>query len=426
MSGITPILDTLLHQVLGKRVDIPVLKDLNPPVGPAVHPEGPRAVRADARLDSRQPAVLEPPPMSRQPSSASARDLPPGAEAGATSASTRLSPVAQIIAGLLARFPSPPSVIQPPAPLLPAQDAAPASLVASRLQASIRDSGLFYESHLANWYRGATPRQQLEREPQMRMPPPAPPSAAGAATPAPVGASVTPPPAPPSATAAALIAAPLSGTSAQATALQTSAAQAGAPQNRLPQTSPLQSATPQGSTPPTNTPLAGQNPWIAERAQAHTFHTTDDDAPSQPAGRALDIAEGLQGVVRHQLELLAAPVLRWEGDLWSGIFVALVIQAPDAFRDQHQEPDADRDDGEEEGAWQSELTVHIEDFGPLRVHLRLAGTSLSLGIAVASTAVLERLEAGRSTLLSRLETRGFSEPAIDIRLDRDNNDGRWQ
>lgn len=404
MSGITPILDTLLHQVLGKRVDIPVLKDLNPPVGPAVHPEGPRAVRADARLDSRQPAVLEPPPMSRQPSSASARDLPPGAEAGATSASTRLSPVAQIIAGLLARFPSPPSVIQPPAPLLPAQDAAPASLVASRLQASIRDSGLFYESHLANWYRGATPRQQLEREPQMRMPPPAPPSA----------------------TAAALSAAPLSCTSAQATALQTSAAQAGAPQNRLPQTSPLQSATPQGSTPPTNTPLAGQNPWIAERAQAHTFHTTDDDAPSQPAGRALDIAEGLQGVVRHQLELLAAPVLRWEGDLWSGIFVALVIQAPDAFRDQHQEPDADRDDGEEEGAWQSELTVHIEDFGPLRVHLRLAGTSLSLGIAVASTAVLERLEAGRSTLLSRLETRGFSEPAIDIRLDRDNDDGRWQ
>src|SRR5690606_24162730 len=139
MSGITPIIDTLLHQVLGKRVDIPVPRDLNQPVGPAVHPEGLRQVRGDARLDSRQPAALELPAVSRHASPPDSRDLAPRAEAGAASVHTRLSPVARIIAGLLARFPSPPSVIQTAAPLLPGGDAAPASLLASQLQASISD-----------------------------------------------------------------------------------------------------------------------------------------------------------------------------------------------------------------------------------------------------------------------------------------------
>ena len=34
MSGITPILDTLLHQVLGKRVDVPVARQTPEPVRP--------------------------------------------------------------------------------------------------------------------------------------------------------------------------------------------------------------------------------------------------------------------------------------------------------------------------------------------------------------------------------------------------------
>ena len=42
-----------------------------------------------------------------------------------------------------------------------------ATTLADRLQTAIRDSGLFYESHLSRWYRGELSRQQLEREPQM-------------------------------------------------------------------------------------------------------------------------------------------------------------------------------------------------------------------------------------------------------------------
>ena len=44
MSGITPILDTLLHQVLGKRVDVPVARQTPEPVRPLSPAEAPPAV----------------------------------------------------------------------------------------------------------------------------------------------------------------------------------------------------------------------------------------------------------------------------------------------------------------------------------------------------------------------------------------------
>ena len=53
MSGITPILDTLLHQVLGKRVDVPVARQTPEPVRPLSPAEAPPAVRSDSRLDPR-------------------------------------------------------------------------------------------------------------------------------------------------------------------------------------------------------------------------------------------------------------------------------------------------------------------------------------------------------------------------------------
>ncbi|MCO7218134.1 hypothetical protein NH448_23220, partial [Halomonas sp. OfavH-34-E] len=55
MSGITPLIDTLLHQVLGKRVDVPPTKDPNAPVQPVDPGRGPGAVHSDSRLDARRP-----------------------------------------------------------------------------------------------------------------------------------------------------------------------------------------------------------------------------------------------------------------------------------------------------------------------------------------------------------------------------------
>ena len=59
---------------------------------------------------------------------------------------------------------------------------AEAPTLANRLQASVGQSGLFYESHLQSWYRGEMSGARLAQEPQMRLswapepwlPPPAP------------------------------------------------------------------------------------------------------------------------------------------------------------------------------------------------------------------------------------------------------------
>src|SRR5690606_21513105 len=55
------------------------------------------------------------------------------------------------------------------APLIQQQVAVPPALLATQLQASVNDSGLFYEAHLARWYRGSLPLAQLAREPQMQL-----------------------------------------------------------------------------------------------------------------------------------------------------------------------------------------------------------------------------------------------------------------
>ena len=46
MSGINTLIDTLMHSVLGKRVDIPLQKELNAPVRPISPSDAPLAVRA--------------------------------------------------------------------------------------------------------------------------------------------------------------------------------------------------------------------------------------------------------------------------------------------------------------------------------------------------------------------------------------------
>lgn len=88
MSGLTPLIDTLLHQVLGKRVDLPTARPLNPPVTPLLPSEAARAVHSDSRLDARLPQVLL--DVAGRPASSPGQPAPPPAQA--SSATTTLSP----------------------------------------------------------------------------------------------------------------------------------------------------------------------------------------------------------------------------------------------------------------------------------------------------------------------------------------------
>ena len=92
-----------------------------------------------------------------------------------------LSPAARLINGLLqnsAATQSAPSTLPGLAPLAPSADALRPAPLEAALKDSLAFSGLFYESHVAEWANGARPLAQLMREPQMQAAQVKPPDAA--------------------------------------------------------------------------------------------------------------------------------------------------------------------------------------------------------------------------------------------------------
>lgn len=356
MSGITPLLDTLLHQVLGKRVDVPVARELNEPVKPMVPTDAARAVHSDSRLDARPP--LPELSATRAPIAPASTQPQPTPAAQPSSSSIHFSPAARTIADVLVRFPAPPSVIRPLVPLLPEAEPSSPVQLATRLESSIKDSGLFYEAHLARWFRGELSRTQLEREPQMGRP---------------VGPQ------------------PMDSQS-------TRTAPAAAPSLSAPLALPAPGQT-----------LAALAPELVARQEE------EPGAGRVPVNDAMD--DGLQTLVRHQLELLVTPVLRWEGDIWSGMLMALVIQLPEALEQQRQHGQG-QDEAEqreqEQAAWRTELTLRHGALGDIRASLYLQGARLAVMLSVASADMVARLEGGLERLRPRLAACGFAEVGIEV------------
>ncbi|MDN3524862.1 flagellar hook-length control protein FliK [Halomonas sabkhae] len=346
MSGITPLLDTLLHQVLGKRADVPPPRDLNQPVKPVAPGDAPRALHSDSRLDARAPPERAAPSTPEAPRTSGPITGPDAATSASTH--THFSATARAIADLLLRFPAPTSVVTPAAPLMSADQSISPSQLAQRLEGSVRDSGLFYESHLARWFAGGLSRQQLEREPQMWR-------------------------------------------TLTFTPGQVSPSQAGAG------------------------PMAGAAAISGEAGSSAT-EVTRSSAVNAMAGRE-PVHEHLQGLVRHQLEMLASPTLRWEGDVWSGLFMALAVHLPPEGREHRREggESASSDHDDEEGSFRSELTLKIEGLGDMRVALRMGATTLGVTLQVRDATILSNLGTELETLRQRLEHHGFEH--VQLRLE---------
>ncbi len=352
MSFITPLLDTLLHEVLGKRMDAPVRRELNEAAQPVSRVDSPLSVRSDSRLNQSHAGKLAPfSATGRAGSAGGATDGLAAARYGEqpeAQSPTRFSTTARVIGDILERFPQPPSVIRAQTPLIGAgaAEAVTPEQLAGRLQSHVNESGLFYESHLTRWFRGELSSQQLQREPQMQLP------------------------------------------------RQAASAPASRPE----------------PAPNTPEPVRGadENPSSLRNAAEWSRDTS--------RGQAVD--ESLQSLVRHQLELIASPVLRWEGDVWSGIFMALTIQLADYASDQQQHAEADgRQNAREsrEEGWESWITLRMEPFGEMHVRLGLYHEErLSLVLQSSSSEVIEQLEARRDRLLERLQSCGFAAAELHL------------
>lgn len=362
MSVIMPILDTLLHDVLGRRTAAPALRSMNETV---------TAVRAAAMLNPPQQdgmsAVSEDLVRPGAPPAINAALLQGTAVPGGVQA--RLSPVALVIADILGRFPAPPSTLRILTPLISEQVSVSPSLLAAQLQSSITDSGLFYEAHLARWYRGTLALTQLKREPQMQSP-------GVVRAPAPVGNPVV----------------------------------VGTPSAQNVQQGVLH--VPQESTRVTSDPTMPVSAPASGSVSARSAPEQAMDSPSVSRGLP-ELSEPLQVVVRHQLELLAMPLLRWEGEVWAGLFVQLMIRLPDS----PVRPDEGAEGNDNDtGVIESEVTIDLQSLGVLNVRLHLHDGQLGLALRTDSLRCLQHLEVGREGLATRLHDCGFRAPDITMAL----------
>lgn len=433
MSGITPLLDTLLHQVLGKRVDTAPPRDLNEPVRPVDPGEGPRALHSDSRLDGRRPLV-GPLPGATTPSQRGEGQTPRADSLSSpASTQTHFSPSARTIADLLLRFPAPPSVLSAPAPLMGANEAPGATTLADRLQTAIRDSGLFYESHLSRWYRGEVSRQQLEREPQMlrtlRFTPASTAQGTTGAAPATPSAGQTlavgmPPGSAQAGPGQSIPGQPIPGQAIQGQTIPGQAAQAA---QTYTATESLYPAAARGERSGSDAQSA-----LAGTARAVTASAVSREGAEVSAREAVDatlrtrsepVHESLQGVVRHQLEMLVTPILRWEGDVWSGIFLALMIHMPAGARREGEESPSDENEGSSSQAWHSELQLTVPSLGEIRVALWLQEQQVRLQLLSRDDAALGALQAGVPELERRLRAAGLETVLIDARPWESGADG---
>lgn len=399
MSGINPLIDTLLHQVLGRQGEVSLQRALDPPVKPIPPGEGPRAVMRDANLDGRAPAS----PLNdlkRLPHPLGGGRALPGGEplpSSPGSTQTHFSPAARTIADVLLRFPAPPSVMRPEAPLVAGHETPGASTVAARLEASVRDSGLFYESHLKRWFQGEGNRQQLLNEPQMQAGPrplaPLLPTGLG------VSQALTglAPLATPNAAGQGLALLP-NVPFVPITGENSSAPRQGLlpGQGVVAVTPPPASTTGSVSTPPAT--MNGVAPESGQ-ARADLSHAREmTELMAQRSTREV-VHESLQSLVRQQLEMLVMPTIRWEGDVWAGIFMALVINLP--AREEGQESSQKED--EPKDGWRSDMQLDVPNLGAFNASLWLYRSVLSIDFTTENTAAYQRIDAGLPALEKRLE-----------------------
>lgn len=356
MSGITPILDTLLHQVLGRREGPVVRSPAEQPVGPARAARAAAPAHSDSRLDPRPPAepgraggvrgrAATAPAAGRRPSSAI--PVPQGA-------SLRLGAAARAIADLLARFPAPSSALRPGGPLMQTAEPRDPAHLAARLRDSVESSGLFHEAHLRRWDAGRFPLPRLLREPQTAMTRSAAKSAAAPAGHSPAGPG-------------------------------TVAASAG--------------------TPPASVGRGDLVPAGDGTGQVAT--------PSAHAADAPVVHPALEHLVRHQLELLANAPLRWEGEPWAGVFMAWLLQPPPRHHDDASGSGRETARNDDRTAWHSQVQLTLPALGEVAVRISLAPHRLTLQVEAGDHA-LPALRAGVEPVRGRLRRLGFDDVVLEL------------
>ncbi|NRO95507.1 flagellar hook-length control protein FliK [Paraburkholderia sp. NMBU_R16] len=279
----------------------------------------------------------------------------------------------------------------------------PVAALAGALASTVAETGLFYESHLAQWLSGGYPAEALLKEPQARLAaetsqlslPWSDADDAGfvSAGPQLSGWSGTAPdgglpgmPVPPHAAAAQLLASALASQ-----ARSDAAGYAGARQ------------VPGIST------QVGTDSDKAAQAQTGSAARALQTADSAPGSIAASIHPATIPLVRQQLDLLATEQFRWSGEVWPGAKLDWTIEPDDPRRGRPGEADTDS-----EQAWRTRLTLTLPTLGTVDADLMLRGSQLIVRVQ-ASAAGAARLATGGAAFGRRLEAAGIELAGLTVR-----------
>ncbi|MCA8003042.1 flagellar hook-length control protein FliK [Burkholderia metallica] len=308
-----------------------------------------------------------------------------------------------------------PAAADPAAPSTPASAAAssaaaaregaaalPVAALRAALAQAVSESGLFYESHLAQWLAGQRPLAALLREPQARLAaalaPADPEAAQHGATDVLDELLAQRPPLP---------------AGARATAQPGTPAQGGAPPRDPAQALPA-GARQGASLPPDTADLLGERSdprWAPARAEPAVA------APDTPAQTLAPVHPAAVPLVRQQLDALATDQFRWTGEAWPGARLDWTIE-PDDPGSRAPRGDNGAGDGI---AWRTRLTLTLPSLGTVDADLVLNGTQLVARLRANQTGA-ERLTRHEAALRQRLEVSGLRVGGLSIRAVDDGPD----
>lgn len=390
-------------------------------------------VKNDVRLPSH--SLLEAVLPAKVPVGATraAADAPP-------SVATQWSAAARAISAVLADLQAEAEPVRGTAPLWPSAQTPAAPMLAGALAQTVAGSGLFYESHLAEFANGLRTVQQLAQEPQMRLTQAAATANAGAAQPrSQVPAQAQPGQAIPGRPVAAeqFLAVPVASqpvAAADPSVPVASQPLQGAPVQGQPVAVPPGAAT---QTPPASV-YTSQGVPVASAA-VPVFSGTASDAGAVPderiASRSLGensaaassartaasvpapaemIHPQTVALVHQQLDLLATSVFRWSGHAWPNVPMEWSIheeadQSADAPGDRRNEERKER-----LRSWSTTVSLALPRLGAVDLRLSLTGELVQARLAASETATLARLRSDSGELGPRLEAAGLRLQDLQI------------
>ncbi|MFM0032296.1 flagellar hook-length control protein FliK [Paraburkholderia madseniana] len=272
----------------------------------------------------------------------------------------------------------------------------PVAALAAALEQTVGDSGLFYESHLAQWLAGQRPPAALAGEAQNKL------VAAAAQLPLDWASDADP------------------ASSANATGRPGMGAAPNGPANGAPDGNAAARAMPSIQTAQAARFVAGE--VLASSLSdlnGQPAHSSVHSAAAQLAGdgssqnsqsMAAAVHPATVPLVRQQLDLLATGQFRWTGEAWPGAKLDWTIE---------QEGDEwDRSGGgtasEEDQPWRTRLTLSLPTLGTVDADLTLTGMRLVARVQ-ASPAGAARLAAQGENFRQRLAAAGIELNGLTIR-----------